>query len=456
MVEMGIFMLLTLLYFFLALFVLIVVHEFGHFIVARWCNVKVLRFSFGFGKVLKSWRDKHGTEYAISLFPLGGYVKMLDESEGVVLESERHLAFNNKSIWARIAIVIAGPLFNFIFAFLALYLVLVIGIKSLAPMISDVKPYGIAAKAGITAKQEILSLDGEKIASWHDFQYALMPLIGSKETVIITTKPFNSLKEKSYSLPLANWHLDPENNDVLASLGIVPFIPSVPPIVGEVMDGTPAANARLYEGDVINLVDGKKISDWLELVDLVKKHPNENMKLVVIRQGKPLKIDVQIGSKMHKGKAIGYIGVRSKQVEWPENWLKTQRESPINAIGVAFKQTVNLTKATFIFIGRLVGGELSIKSLSGPVGIAEGAGQSARSGLTYYLSFLALVSISLGALNLLPIPILDGGYLLFSLVELILRRPLSEKIKLVGFYLGMILLGSLMFVAFGNDIARLS
>jgi len=449
-------MLLTLLYFFLALFILIVVHEFGHFIVARWCKVKVLRFSFGFGKVLKSWRDKQGTEFAISLFPLGGYVKMLDESEGVVLESERHLAFNNKSIWARIAIVIAGPLFNFIFAFFALYLVFVIGIKSLAPMILNVQPGGLAAKAGIMAKQEITSLDSRKISSWRDFQYAIMPLIGAKETVIITTKPFNSLKEKSYSLPLANWNLDPKNNDVLASLGIIPFIPIVPPIVGEVMEETPASNAGLYEGDVINLVDGKKISDWLELVAKVKKHPNENMELLVIRKGHPIKINVKIGSKIHKGKSEGFIGLRSKQVDWPANLLRTQRETPINAIGVAFNQTINLIKATYIFIGRLISGELSVKSISGPVGIAEGAGESARSGLTYYLSFLALVSISLGALNLLPIPILDGGYLLFSIFELILRRPLPDKIKLIGIYLGIILLGSLMFIAFGNDIARLS
>lgn len=221
-------MLSTLLYFLLALVLLVTVHEYGHFQVARWCGVKVLRFSFGFGPILARWRDKKGTEYAWSLFPLGGYVKMLDESEGDVDEKERHLAFNNQSLWKRAAIVLAGPFFNFIFAFVALWLVLIIGMQSLAPMIESVKPNSIAAHAGLNAKEEIIALNHTKINSWRDFQYALMPLVGSQETIQLTIKSLVNGKERQVFLPLANWQLDSKKPDPLESLGIQPFIPSIP------------------------------------------------------------------------------------------------------------------------------------------------------------------------------------------------------------------------------------
>lgn len=447
---------LTLFYFILALLLLIVIHEYGHFLVARCCGVKVLRFSFGFGKVLASWHDKRGTEYAWSLVPLGGYIKMLDEDEGEVLESERHLAFNNKSIWARIAIIVAGPLFNFLFAFAALWLVLVIGIKSLAPMIGDVKPGSIAARAGLTSQQEILSLAGKKIASWRDFQYALMPLLGANESVVITVKSLTNHQAKTLILPLENWQVDVKNPDVLASLGITPFIPTIPPIIGDVMEESPAQSAGLQTGDVINSVNGKTIADWLVLVDFVKQHPNQRIKLVITRQGKHKTYAINIGSTVNSGRVEGVLGVRSQRIELPPHWLRLQREAPLQAIKTALEQTVDLTGATFTLIGRLVTGKLPIQSISGPVGIAQGAGESARNGLPYYLSFLALVSISLGVLNLLPIPMLDGGQLFYCLVEMIRRRPLSDELKSIGIYLGLVLLVTLMIIALSNDLSRLT
>ncbi len=447
---------LTLFYFILALLLLIVIHEYGHFLVARCCGVKVLRFSFGFGKVLASWHDKRGTEYAWSLFPLGGYVKMLDETEGEVSESERPLAFNNKSIWARMAIIVAGPLFNFLFAFIALWLVLVIGIKSLAPMISDIKPGSIAARAGLTPQQEILSLDGKKISSWRDFQYALMPLLGANESVAIRVKSLTNHQQQTLILPLENWQVDVKNPDVLESLGITPFIPTVPPIIGEVVEESPAQSAGLQTGDVINSVNGHAISDWLVLVDFVKQHPNQRLKLVITRQGKHKTYAVKIGSTINNGRVEGALGVRSQRVDLPPHWLRLQREAPLQAIKTAFEQTVDLSAATFKLIGRLATGKLPIQSISGPVGIAQGAGESARNGLSYYLSFLALVSISLGVLNLLPIPMLDGGQLFYCLVEMIMRRPLSEGVKSVGVYLGLVVLVTLMIVALSNDLSRLT
>ena len=448
-------MLLTLFYFVLALLLLIIVHESGHFLVARWCGVKVLRFSFGFGKVLASWHDQRGTEYAWSLVPLGGYVKMLDETEGAVPENERIFAFNNKSIWARIAIVSAGPLFNFLFAFIALWLVLVIGIKSLAPMIDDIKPGSIAAKAGLVPHQEIVSLDGKKITSWRDFQYALMPLLGTTDPVTLTTKSMLDGHETTLSLPLVNWHLDAKKPDALDSFGIIPFVPTVPPIVGEVVAESPAATAGVQVGDEIFSVNGQRIKDWLVLVDFVKQRPNQSVIMVVMRHGKRELLTMQVASAKSMNHATGYLGVRSQPVDWPTNWLRLQREHPLHAIHTAFKQTLGLTGATFSMIGRLATGKLSIQSISGPVGIAEGAGDSARSGLAYYLSFLALVSISLGVLNLLPIPMLDGGHLLYYLIELVRGRPLSDKLKSTGVYLGLLFLATLMIIALSNDLGRL-
>lgn len=440
----------------LALLLLIVIHEYGHFIVARWCGVKVLRFSFGFGKVLASWHDKHGTEYAWSLFPLGGYVKMLDEAEGEVPESQRHLAFNNKSIWARIAIIAAGPLFNFIFAFIALWLVLIIGIKSLAPMIDNVIPGGIAAKAGLKAHQEILFLDDKKIASWRDFQYALIPFLGTKEVISLNVKSLIDHHEETVTVPLENWQMDTKNPDMLASLGIMPFIPTIPPIVGEVMEASPAQKVGLKKGDVIISVNGQAISDWLMLVSYVKQRPQQTIKLKLKREKSSKIFTIKLTSIINNGQEEGSLGIKSQPVELPPHWLRLQREAPLPAIKTAFEQTTGLIGSSFKLIGRLVTGKLPIESISGPVGIAQGAGESARSGLVYYLSFLALVSISLGVLNLLPIPLLDGGQLFYCLIEMIKGKSLSEESKSIGIYLGLVLLVALMIIALSNDLSRVT
>lgn len=449
-------MLLTLLYFLLALLLLVIVHEYGHFQVARWCGVKVLRFSFGFGPILARWYDKKGTEYAWSLFPLGGYVKMLDESEGEVAEQDKSHAFNNKPMLSRIAIVLAGPLFNFIFAFVALWLVLVIGMNSLAPMIESVTPGSIAANAGLGPKQEIISLNNTRINSWRDFQYTMMPLIGSHEAVNIMVKSMDDGSLHQLSLPLINWKLDDKTPDPLTSLGIEPFIPTIPPVIGEVVPESPAAKAGLQPNDKLLSIDGKAFDDWMFLVDYVRERPDTQLNLEIKRKGKIEAIKILTGSQKNNGKVEGFIGARSQKVDWPAHWLRLEREGPITAIGTAFKQTIHLTATTFTLMGRLVTGRLGLNSISGPVGIAQGAGNSGRGGLVSYLFFLALVSISLGALNLLPIPMLDGGHLLYYVFEIIRRKPLSDGVKTIGIYCGMVLLVALMFIALTNDISRLT
>jgi len=450
-------MLSMILYFVLALLLLVTVHEYGHFLVARICGVKVLRFSFGFGKVLARWHDKRGTEYTWSLVPLGGYVKMLDETENDVPEQERHMALNNKPVWTRIAIVLAGPMFNFIFAFAALWLMLVIGIKSLAPIIDDVMPDSIAARAGFSAKQEILSLNGKSMSNWRDVVYAMTLLSGTHDPISITVKSLTSGQKETHILSLATLVLDEKKQDVLTSLGVTPFIPTVPPIIGEVIPKSPAETAGLQIGDVITSVAGHVIDKWLTLVEVIKLHPDQDVVLHINRHGHPVSVNIHTRSLMNEGHPDGYLGVRSQDpMRLFEPWLRVQREAPLPAINTAFRQTLDLTGATVVLVSRLITGKLSWHSISGPVGIAQGAGESASRGLSDYLFFLALISVSLGVLNLLPIPMLDGGHLLYYLIEIVLRCPVSDKMKSVGAYLGMALLGTLMIVALHNDITRLA
>lgn len=448
-------MFLTLVYFLFALLLLVTVHEYGHFQVARWCGVKVLRFSFGFGPVLARWKDKKGTEFAWSLFPLGGYVKMLDETEGAVEESEKHLAFNNQSVLVRIAIVLAGPLFNFLFAFLALWLTLVIGTYSLAPIVNSVKPQSIAASAGLASKEEIIALNGAKVSNWQDFHYALMPFIGSHQTVQLVVKSLATGKQRTVAVSLEHWELDSKKPDPLKSLGIEPFIPTIPAVVGEVVKGSPADKAGFKIADKIISVDGQPVNDWMFLVEYVRKRPDTHLTIQINRDTKPQNVDVITGSQNTSGQNEGMIGIRSQKVNWPTDWLRLVQQNPFMAIGTACKQIIKLTETTFILMGRLVTGQLGIKNISGPVGIAQGAGDSGRGGIVSYLFFLALVSISLGALNLLPIPMLDGGHLLYFIVEIVRRKPMSEQAKSFGLYIGLFLLVIIMCVALNNDITRL-
>ncbi|MDP3706056.1 MAG: RIP metalloprotease RseP [Legionellaceae bacterium] len=449
-------MLFTGFYFVLALLVLILVHESGHFLVARWCGVKVLRFSFGFGKILASWYDKRGTEYAWSLFPLGGYVKMLDETEEDVPVSDRHLAFNNQTLLVRVAVVLAGPLFNFLLAFVLLWLVLVIGVKSLAPIIDDVRSDSIVARAGLTAKQEVVAFNGKKIESWRDFQYALLPLIGSRDRVPMTVKSLRDGHQTTLQIPLTNWILDPKKPDALESLGIVPFIPRIPPVVGEILPDSPAASSGIERHDVIVSVENQPVTDWLALVHYVKAHPDEQITLMINRQGQPLQRIVHSGRVIQDGRAEGFLGLSSQPLNLPPNWLRLQRKGPVQALYIALEQTVELTKDTFVMIGRMITGRLSLQNISGPVGIAQGAGESARGGLVYYLSFIALLSISLGVLNVLPIPMLDGGHLFYYLIESIRRHPLSNGLKTKSAYIGLAVIAALTVIALTNDVTRLA
>lgn len=446
--------LISIIAFFVAIGLLVTFHEFGHFSIARLLGVKVLRFSVGFGKILWRYQGKE-TEYVIAAIPLGGYVKMLDEREGAVSEIERPFAFNNKPLWVRTAIVLAGPFFNFIFAIIAYWLMYMIGIIGLAPIVGELKPSSIAEQAGLHPQDEIIKVDGVATNSWQQVINKLINRLGDKDELAIEV-----VRDKGQhhvlTLPLKSWGLHGDRPDLIDALGILPYQPPIPPIVNEVLEGEPAEKAGLLKGDEIIAVNKQPINEWRGFTRVVAKSVNKPITLTVKRKEEVKDFTfVPRTRETDTGEMVGFAGLSVKLTEMPPELLRKERFGPIEAFVAANKKTAEYIHLTFKVIGKMLTGDIGLKTLSGPLTIAEGAGATASVGIQYYLGFLALISISLGVLNLLPIPILDGGHLLYFAIEAIQGKPVSDKVQLYGFKLGMLLLIFLMSVAFYNDLARL-
>lgn len=450
-------MLLTVLWFFLALGILVTFHEFGHFYIARRCGVKVIRFSVGFGKPLFSWKDRLGTEYTLAMIPLGGYVKMLDEREGEVNANELSMAFTQKTVWQRMAIVVAGPVANFILA-IALYIVLaLIGSTGVAPVVGALPVGGLAQTSGLRENDEILAVDGQAVNTWSDAFSRLVRRVGDTGSIQLDVKPHGNpgaLAERTVSLPINSWLADVQEPDFFHVLGIVRFTPDVEAVIDQVIEGSAAAKSGLLAGDRIVEMDGVSVLSWMQWVEYVRNKPDVAIVLRVERDAQLLSLSLTPASVIESDQSIGKAGVGTS-ISWPDTMIRPIEYTLVGAVKKGVSQTWEQSTFILSFIKKLIFAEVSTKNLSGSFTIAQVAGDSAKAGLVTYLAFLAFLSVSLGVFNLMPIPVLDGGHLLYYVIEVIKGTPVSEKVQVVGYQLGLFFVLGLMIVAHVNDLVRI-
>lgn len=441
-------------YFVLVLGVLITFHEFGHFWVARRCGVRVLRFSIGFGPALVRWHDRRGTEFVVAALPLGGYVKMLDEREGDVAEHELDQAFNRKPVGQRIATVAAGPLANFALAILAYWLVFVVGVQGIAPVVAGVKPGSVAAAAGLAAGDEILAVDGTATPTVQTLSEVLVRRLGDSGDIRFRVVARSGGDTRESTARLVHWDLDPAAPDPIGDIGIELYHPPTPPVVATVEPASPAERAGMRPGDRILAADGTTIADWVQWVEYVRARPGQPIAVVVARDGGQQALQVTPRRVAAGGEAFGQVGVAAAGVEWPEEYRREQRYGPIAALAKGVGTTWDTAATILASVRKIVVGDISVRHLSGPITIAKVAGASAQYGVVPLLQFMALLSVSFGVLNLLPIPVLDGGHLAYYVLEAIRGRPLSERIQEAGYRIGLSLVIGLMLLALYNDVSR--
>jgi len=446
----------TLFFFIIAIGILVSFHEFGHFWVARKVGVKVLRFSVGFGKVLWSYqKNPESTEYVLSAIPLGGYVKMVDEREGEVKKEDLAFAFNRQSLAARTAIVAAGPVFNLMLAVVLFWSVLVIGETGIKPILGAVSQGTLAATAGFVEGDQILSVNDKLTPTWTEAMGVIIAsALDGDQDINVTIKNFDD-QQSVRILKIAEG--DTQNPDVLyKQLGFKPWSPTLKPVIGKVLPDSAALAAGLRQGDLIISADGKVMKDWMQWVDTVKNRPGIAINLLIERDDVELPLIITPKSVQVEQKTEGKIGA---SVFVPEDLIKSVTVeyalSPFQAMPVALETTWYYASATLKMMGRMLIGKASVENLSGPISIAQYAGQSADMGLVHFLKFMALVSVSLGVLNLLPVPVLDGGHLLLFGLEALKGKPVSEKIQLFFQQVGIALLMSLMALAVVLDVQRL-
>ncbi|UCJ16604.1 sigma E protease regulator RseP [Pseudomonas sp. MM211] len=439
----------------IALGVLVTFHEYGHFWVARRCGVKVLRFSVGFGTPLVRWHDRQGTEFVIAAIPLGGYVKMLDEREGDVPPALAEQSFNRKTVGQRIAIVAAGPAANFALALVFFWLVAMLGSQQVRPVIGAVEAGSLAQVAGLQAGEEIVSVNGKATSGWSAVNLQLVRRLGESGELEITTRPVDGGADTLRRVELDNWLRGANEPDPIASLGLRPWRPSLEPVLAEFDPEGPAQAAGLRSGDRLLALNEQPLVDWQDLVDRVRGLPGQSVSLSLERDGQRLDVPVTLASRGEGEAASGYLGAGVASAQWPEQMLREVSYGPLEAIAEAASRTWTMSVLTLDSLKKMLFGELSVKNLSGPITIAKVAGASAESGLGDFLNFLAYLSISLGVLNLLPIPVLDGGHLLYYLVEWVRGRPLSERVQGWGMQIGISLVIGVMLLALVNDLGRL-
>jgi regulator of sigma E protease len=426
--------LINIIAFLIAIFVLVLAHEFGHFWVARKLGTKVERFSIGFGKPLLRWQGKSNIEYVIAPILLGGYVKLNEES------------YQQKSVWRRMAIMLAGVTANIMLAILLFWLVFTIGIKVPKPIIGKVIPKSIAYQAGLKSGNEIKNVDGRDVFDWQGVTIAIISRMGDRNQLIIN----------GHYLNLDKWEVNNLNPDPIQSLGIEPYYPAIPAVINKVMLDGPAKQIGLQPQDRILSINNQKIIDWYDFIKYIHKHPDQKVTLTIDRFGEYIVLTGVIGSKSGPGlKKIGYLGVASLPVKWPQDMFNEQHYPPWQAFYPALQRTWLLLNFNFIVLAKMLTGKISLHVLGGPITIFSAAEVAFKQGIVIYTEFLALLSVMLAFVNILPIPALDGGNFVFLLLEAIIRRPVPIKIQTFALRLGMIILAILIFIAIGNDLLRM-
>ena len=446
----------SLFFFLVAIGVLIAIHEYGHFWAARKLGVKVLRYSIGFGKPLWMWRrGPDQTEYVVAALPVGGYVRMLDEREGEVAEHERHRAFNRQPLAKRFAIVFAGPLSNFLLAIVAYWLVFMLGVTVIKPVVGEITPGSAAARSGFMSGDVITSVDDVQTSDWQSVILTLLDSALTKKSIHIQVRDADGAG-RDRVLDLQAVSHDMNQGNFLETLGIHPYQPVLKAVIGVIQPGEPADQAGLKVGDRIIKCDGKPMPDWGAWVDYVRAHPGESILTEIDRNGERLTLDVKPRSKKDQSGVHGYVGagVAAPQGN-DQHMLSKVRYSPPVALGKAVAKTWDMSALTLRMLWGMVTGKVSVSNISGPISIAKYAGYTAHAGALAFLTFLAIVSLSLGVLNLLPIPVLDGGHLFYYIVEFIKGSPLSDEAQALGQRIGIAVLLVIMVIAFYNDISQL-
>jgi regulator of sigma E protease len=438
--------------FVVAISILVTIHEFGHYIVGRWTGMKVLRFSVGFGKPIWTWvRGKDRTEFCISAIPLGGYVRFLDGREGPVDPEDQGRAFDHRPIPARIAVLLAGPLFNFLFAIFAYWVLFLNGIPTLQPAVGDVEPQSYAARAGLEFGDKIVAVGEVDTADWESTLVNIFDQLVADGRVPLTLESDDGRQRRALIMVGEDASRLTEPNMLFEGLGFEPWQP--PALIAELTDGGAADISGLVVGDRITSIDGNEISNYSDLIEIVRARPEQAVSLAYVRGGTEFEIEVILGVQDVEGETRGLLGVRGSNDYGDFAYLR--KFGPVESVTQATLRTWTSTVFTLRMLGRMVTGDVSIKNISGPINIAQYAGSSARRGVSEYLAFLALISISLGVLNLLPVPVLDGGQIVFQTIELVKGSPLSERSQIIGQQFGIFALILLMSFAFYNDIARI-
>lgn len=463
--------------------ILVTIHEFGHYWVARLCNVHVIRFSVGFGKSIyvKAGRqpvyeerpvyDEEGnlipvrtrsneplapTEFAVAAIPLGGYVKMLDEREGYVPDDQLHLAFNRKSVWQRIAIVSAGPIANFLLAIAAYWLLFASGVTGVVPVLGELDQESAASRAGLRQGHEIVAVDGNETRTWSEVNMRLFERLGeSGEIVLTVVEPGSFDAQSSYSMAVTEWLSDSDSPAPARDLGLIMQLPDFPAVIGGLNDDGRARAGGVEVGDEFLSVDGVLLKDWPRLVEVIQANPEQALKVAVLRDGETIDITLTPKGVERDGSIKGFIGASPQPVNFPPEMLRETRYPIYSAWIPAISKTWEVTLFTLGSIKKMIVGAISPKNLSGPITIAQVASATAENGFESFVGFIALLSISLGVINLLPIPVLDGGHLLYYFIELIAGRPVPERVQMWGLQMGMFLIMGIMVLAFYNDLTRL-